>query len=299
MTRLLRLYLHDIGATLAWGIAQDRTGAPGGLAWVLTAALLCAGAGALLWFGGGHQAGFLALNQAAALLPDWLWQWLTILGDERVVFALALLFARRHPRMFWALVWAALIATAYSRGLKPLFDLPRPPAVLPADSFALIGPARRHDSFPSGHSVAAGVFFGLLIWYVGSRRWRTLFAGLALAAGLSRVAVGVHWPLDVAAGLAGGLLAVPLGVWVSGRLRRGLEDVQIHLALVTLAAFAAAGLWLYDGGYPAVALPLKVLAVLLLVTTATGYLVLPLVRAVHAARREARAAERADAPPPV
>ena len=44
---------------------------------------------------------------------------------------------------------------------------------------------------------------------------------LAVAAGLSRVAVGVHWPVDVAAGLLGGVLAVLLGVALARRSRWG------------------------------------------------------------------------------
>ena len=60
------------------------------------------------------------------------------------------------------------------------------------------------NSFPSDHSVAAGAIASVaaLAW---RKRW-WLFAALALAIGLSRVFVGVHYPGDVAAGwIIGGL----------------------------------------------------------------------------------------------
>lgn len=86
-------------------------------------------------------------------------------------------------------------------------------------------------SFPSGHAMA-GVYawgtFAVLAWLVVVPRHRR--AGLALMAGcvavvpligLSRVLLGVHWPIDVVAGwlLAGAWLLLTTGVLVE-RLRR-------------------------------------------------------------------------------
>ena len=74
-------------------------------------------------------------------------------------------------------------------------------------------------SFPSGHSLFAMVFGGLLIVLVGelvesARVRRTLQFGLALlilAVGASRVYLGVHWPSDVLGGyLFGGLALLGL-----------------------------------------------------------------------------------------
>jgi len=60
-------------------------------------------------------------------------------------------------------------------------------------------------SFPSGHATLAfALAFALLIH---NRRWGWIFVSLALLVGLSRVAVGVHYPSDVAGGLIVGLVA--------------------------------------------------------------------------------------------
>jgi membrane-associated phospholipid phosphatase len=260
------------------GAERDAVRPAGGARWLLGWAVLCVlvAAGLGLFGPAGYQSGFSTLNALSARLPAGLWQWLTVLGDERVALALGLLLAYRHPRVFWTLICAALVAIAYSRGLKPLIDAPRPPAVLPAGSFAVIGDAHRGQSFPSGHSVTAGVFFGVLVYYAQRTSWRVLWLVLATLAGLSRIAVGVHWPVDVMAGLAGGSVAALAGAMLARRSPWGLHDAGVHLAFVVLAAFAAVGLLFDDGGYPAAALLLQLVGGLALFTAALQYLIRPL-----------------------
>lgn len=244
--------------------------------WLAVLALGLLGLG--LWVSGGYQTGFRALNTWSQAYPSWLWQHLTLLGDEAVVFTLTLFFARRHPRVVWSLICAAVIGALYARGLKPLIDAARPPAVLEAGSFQLIGPGHRHDSFPSGHSVTAGVWFGVLVYYARWGEWRLLFVLLALLAGLSRVALGVHWPIDVAAGLAGGGLAAWLGVELARRWRWGLTHPGVHLALVALGAGMAVTLLLESRGYPAAFDSARLLAAGALLFGVLTYLVRPLIR---------------------
>jgi membrane-associated phospholipid phosphatase len=63
-----------------------------------------------------------------------------------------------------------------------------------------------YESFPSGHSTAAGAFFGAFLML--APRFRFVFIALALVIGVSRVIVGAHYPSDVAAGLL-------LGTWTA------------------------------------------------------------------------------------
>ncbi|MCF8002933.1 MAG: phosphatase PAP2 family protein [Chromatiaceae bacterium] len=271
---------------LTAGAERDPDVAAGGVIWLVGWALVCAllGIGLLLFGDEGYHSGFLTLNRLFAQLPASLWQWLTVLGDERVALTLALLLSYRHPRVFWALLCAALVAIAYARGLKPLIDAARPPAVLSPESFELIGVEHRKQSFPSGHSVTAAVFFGVLIYYAQQARWRLIFLVLATAAGLSRVAVGVHWPVDVMAGLAGGALAALAGVALARRSLWGIYDSGVHLAFVVLAGFAAMGLFFDDGGYPAAARPLQVLAFFALTIALVQYVLRPMSRSLLRSR---------------
>lgn len=247
-----------------------------GAAWLLGLAAVSLLVGATLWLFCGYQAGFARFNEAAGLLPPWAWAMLTVLGDERVAFALALFAARRHPQIFWSLVCAGVVAAAYTHGLKPSFAALRPPAVLAAGDFNLIGPGPRQRSFPSGHTVTAAVFFGVLAYHARGWPWRLALIGVAVAAGMSRVAVGVHWPIDVAAGLFGGALAALAGIWLARRVTVGARDVSVHLALVTLASIMAAALLLWDGGYADAALMQRLIGWSALGYVFLVYLALPI-----------------------
>lgn len=84
--------------------------------------------------------------------------------------------------------------------LKAIVQRPRP------DGFQLA--VESGFSFPSGHSMAAMAFFGLLIWlvwhYKRDRAMRNLccaaFAVIIVMIGVSRIYLGVHYASDVLAG---------------------------------------------------------------------------------------------------
>lgn len=103
-------------------------------------------------------------------------------------------------------------AHALTTALKELFRLPRPPgasepagaalipeALLPL--YAEIGAATGFG-FPSGHAIGAVVFYGGLALLVGRRRGYAVAGLLCVAIPLSRVALGVHYVVDVVAGVA-------------------------------------------------------------------------------------------------
>lgn len=114
-----------------------------------------------------------------------------------------LLRRERHLAVYVAIaVTTGSIASAL---LKSGFDRPRP------DLFAH-GQYVYTASFPSGHSMLSAVVFltlGALV--AGAQKGRVmrlyvlgLSALLALAVGVSRIYLGVHWPTDVLGGWAAG-----------------------------------------------------------------------------------------------
>ena len=215
-------------------------------------AMLLAGAAlalALLGFvaGFGWHGGFIAAQQASRVLPDWLWEILTTLGDGRVQLALMLPFCLRYPRVFWALALGALVAALISRGFKAGLPMPRPAAVFDAGQITVIGAVLKAHSFPSGHTVSAFSFVVAWLALLGWRAWPLL--GLAALAGFSRIAVGAHWPVDVLAGALIGVLGGWLGLRLSRRLRWGL-GVRAHWLLVGIGAAAVATLPFDGQGYP-------------------------------------------------
>ena len=91
--------------------------------------------------------------------------------------------------------------------LKYLVQRPRP------DGFRLI--SESGYSFPSGHSMVAMAFFGLLIWMVWRYHrhdvmrvvWCVVFGLVIVMVGVSRIYLGVHYASDVLAGFGAGLAA--------------------------------------------------------------------------------------------
>ena len=129
----------------------------------------------------------------------------------------------RSPRQVAVAVWsalAALVAVALVQPIANAADEKRPFVALP-HVLQLISHAN-DAGFPSDHAtaagaVAAGLFF--VSWRLGLV---TLLWSLIVA--FSRVYVGVHFPQDVAAGLALGAVVALLGVFVVVPLMTRIAD---------------------------------------------------------------------------
>ncbi|RIX43016.1 MAG: PAP2 family protein [Rhodocyclales bacterium GT-UBC] len=201
-----------------------------------------------LSLGNGWQAGFQTIQAASRLLPEVFWSSLTTLGDERMLLALLLPFCLRYPRVFWAIVVASLIAGLICRGFKIGLPMPRPAAVLDPEQITVIGARLTRHSFPSGHTASAFAFAMVWVAQLGWRRAMPILV-LAFMVGLSRVAVGAHWPMDVLAGALVGSLSGWAGLVICRHFRWGLRT-RVHWTLVGIAALAVASLPFDGQGYP-------------------------------------------------
>lgn len=192
------------------------------------------------------------LPDAAALLAALV----TAIGDVWFVFVmLGLLYwfgsaipgpvSLTRPRAAFAIA-LALGGLAITTALKELFALPRPPgAADPAGAslvpealiplYAHIGAADGFG-FPSGHAIAALVVYGGLALLIGTRRGYAVGATLCVLIPLSRIALGVHYLVDIVVGAAVGgaflALAYRLG-------NRGANPGRV-MFLALLASLAGA-----------------------------------------------------------
>lgn len=199
----------------------------------------------------GNLAVFRLLNGWSHVTGPAPWPYLTILGDTAVAIALFLPLAIRRPDALWALAISAVVGTLFVHGLKPVLSLPRPPAVLAADAITVIGPAYRGNSFPSGHTTTIFLAAGLVWLHYRSLPLRSLAVAVAVIVGLSRAVVGVHWPMDIAAGAAGGWTSAIVGTVLAHRWASAGRRGPTRALLQVLGA--ACGLLLLTGpgtGYP-------------------------------------------------
>lgn len=156
---------------------------------------------------------------------------LTHLGDTVVLVALAGLVYLAYGRRSGAFVVATLlIGFGVVLALKAWLALARPPTELQYVSAYGYG-------FPSGHAVGATVGWGALalvlddLW---SRPRRLVVAGVVAGiVALSRVAIGVHYLVDVIVGVVlGVLILVAASRW-------GREEPLRVLAVAVLVALSA------------------------------------------------------------
>ncbi len=196
---------------------------------------------------------FFALNAVFSSWPTVLWSNLTLLGDGAVLLAILSPLLIRHPRSWGSVLAAAPFAALLSGALKKALAVPRPGAVLDQD-FTVIGDLLTgHNSLPSGHAItvftAAVAVLGSVATPSVGRWWYgpSLAGGLLVAAmvGLSRVAVGAHWPLDVAVGAALGWIAGLCGmaterVWPASRSRPQSDTGRLGLAALVFGLSVAA-----------------------------------------------------------
>lgn len=148
----------------------------------------------------------------------WWWRWpfefISFLASIYFVLPVGIvimgfLFLRRFRKAVIVAVFFLASNSLLGAVLKDIFERPRPFFCL-EDKVGLDGCL----SFPSGHSLTAIYFYGLLVFLIfrfgffslKSFLWLVLGVGVLIALiGFSRVALGVHYPSDVVGGYFLGL----------------------------------------------------------------------------------------------
>jgi membrane-associated phospholipid phosphatase len=128
-------------------------------------------------------------------------------------------FIKRHRWYSLKVPVVALGSITLNVVLKYFFDRPRP----------IVPMVEAHGlSFPSGHTMVAASFYGLLIYLVWQNVKQpalkyTLVALLSvfvILIGFSRIYLRVHYATDVLAGFAAGFMWVFIGIYILRRLER-------------------------------------------------------------------------------
>lgn len=169
----------------------------------------------------------LILRQLHRPLLDKVMLGFTFAGEPVVLLAVCLglgiwLLRQRKRAQATILQIAAIGAVVLNYLLKVFFGRARP---MLWERVVDVG----QYSFPSGHAMISMVIFGMIGYLLSSKfpQWRgwiiTLTLGLVTGIGLSRLYLGVHWPTDIIAGYAAGVVWLvgcifSLQVWQERRL---------------------------------------------------------------------------------
>ena len=201
--------------------------------------------------------GMGALEAVQGLLPDWLAPLIAVLtqlgGLGFLTLVLAVLYWRRvDSRDDIVLVASTAVAgVGLYRSLKHAFGLPRPdePLLEPELVPELVRPVYEVMAFsagygfPSGHATMSTiVYFGLAtVLLAGTRRQRYVLAGgLVTLVGVTRIALGLHFLVDIVAGVALGAAVLYGGLRVAGRLADDPVTVMLVVGVVANGLYLGA-----------------------------------------------------------
>ena len=195
--------------------------------------------------------------------PEWMsfvWAIFSYFGSVWFVAPAIVLCFLFGPRDRFA-PWLGTVIAGYAVMVasKGYFSIDRPgydphidPTVLPVGIQHVYAPLVEVSttSFPSGHAIAGTIIWTMLALEldVGTKRVRlAAAAAMILAVGFSRIAVGLHFPIDVVVGTLIGL-ALVAGILAIRRFVRERSDphaettaVFAAVAVISLLAFVVGG----------------------------------------------------------
>ena len=136
----------------------------------------------------------------------------------------------------FAIVASLMTALLVSQTLKAIFRLPRPFQVHPDKIKGGRLSTATGYSFPSGHSTTSGAFYSALITTIW-KKWATvLFIIPIILVPVSRLVLGVHWPLDVITGTIIGLVS---GFGITYLMLRLYERKRLFLIITFIYGLLA------------------------------------------------------------
>jgi undecaprenyl-diphosphatase len=176
---------------------------------------------------------------------------LTNLGHSGLYLALALLFLWCVDKQIGVgLGYLSLFSTWLNSVVKYLFAIPRP-----SDPRLIVPLPETNPSFPSGHAQNAVATWGYLALRLRNRIVWAVVIAVIVGIGLSRMALGVHFPQDVIGGWLIGLALLGIFAWAETPVRRFVGRQKTAVQLLLAIGVPVALIFLHpagaEGRYPA------------------------------------------------
>lgn len=193
-----------------------------------------------------NQPLFLYLNHFLYFKPEAIWINITLFGDAAMVMIMLLPLIAKRPELIVRTFIAAIITTIILHSFKINFPVLRPPSVFSADVMHQLGNQFWHGSFPSGHAAAPFTLAAMVIFLVENNKVRALVLAYASLIAVSRIATGVHWPIDILGGAFFGWFAAFISVRFINISGKNLIAQRITVIFLLYAAIHL--VFLHDAG---------------------------------------------------
>jgi len=135
---------------------------------------------------------------------------ITMLGEQTIFIVIITFILWNTSKKRGFILFSNLAFSLVMMGLiKAIVKAPRPFQVIESIEGKRVHTATGY-SFPSGHTTGAASFYSSIAT-IYKRRWLSIVCALSIIlVALSRIYLGVHWPLDVFGGLALGITGTAL-----------------------------------------------------------------------------------------
>lgn len=146
---------------------------------------------------------FLSLSNPVL---DVIGSFITVFGEQTILIILLSVVLYTYDKNKGFAICGSVVISLLSMGvLKAVIRAPRPFSVLTEIEGKRLATATGY-SFPSGHTTGAAALYSSFALAIKKRKVSITCAIIIVLVGLSRLYLGVHWPLDVAAGLILGIV---------------------------------------------------------------------------------------------
>jgi len=185
-----------------------------------------------------NQSLFLILNSVLYIPFEAIWLNISVFGEAEVIAIMLVPFISKRPDIIWAVLITACITIIGVELAKHYFALPRPPVILRYDQFHQIGENYSVDSFPSVQAAVAFSIAAVVILSVQQLWIKITIFSYACLIGLSQIAIGANWPIDIVSGVLAGWLPARVSVDIAkNKLLKTKSAIKFLLMILMLLSF--------------------------------------------------------------